>query len=100
MSLAAKAIEPYQPKAEAPDPTGPGPFAMADRSYTSNILAQAGFSDIEYIDVEKTLHWGDNVDEMMDFQTYVAPLSRMLDEVDETTGSLARQAVKEVFSAE
>lgn len=100
MSMAAKAIEPYQPQTEAPNPTDPGPFAMADRDYTSDILNRAGFSDIEYVDVEKTLHLGDNVDEVMDFQTYVGPLSRLLEEVDEGTGEKAKAAVREVFAAQ
>jgi len=100
MSLAAKAIEPYQPEAEAPDPTDPGPFAMADRDYTSDILTRAGFSDIEFVDVEKTLHLGDTVDEVMDFQTYVGPLSRLLELVDENTAAKARSAVREVFAAQ
>ncbi len=100
MSQAARAIEPYQPATEPPDPTDPGPFAMADRDYTSNILSKAGFSDIEYMDVEKTLHLGKDVDEVMGFQTYVGPLSRLLEEVDKETAEKAVEAVRAVFSAQ
>ncbi|MBO6564346.1 MAG: class I SAM-dependent methyltransferase [Pseudomonadales bacterium] len=100
MSLPARAIEPYQPDAPASDPKDPGPFAMADRDHTRDILTQAGFTDIEFVDVEKSINLGKDVDEVMDFQTYVGPLSRLLEVVDEATGMLAIQAVREEFGAQ
>lgn len=101
MSLVAKAIEPFQPDSFVPpNPTDPGPFAMADRGYTTNILEQAGFAHVDFVDVDKTIYLGEGVDEVMEFQQYVGPLSRLLEEVDDATAEKAIQAVRDVFSAQ
>lgn len=101
MSQVGKAIEPYQPDdMVTPLPTDPGPFSMADRDRTSDMLKEAGFSNIEFLDVEKDIFLGATVDEVMEFQHYIGPLSRLLETVDEVTGKQAEAAVRSVFEAQ
>ncbi len=94
----AQAIAPFQPDdVVQPDPQDPGPFAFADTEYFSNILTRAGFTDAEFTSVEKPLNMGSTVDEVLQMQHQVGPLSRLLEDVDEATGEAAIDAVRQVL---
>jgi SAM-dependent methyltransferase len=68
------------------DPRAPGPFAFADTGYVTDILAQAGFSDIAARPVEADMHLGDTPADAAVSALKVGPASR-----------IAREAGPEAF---
>lgn len=95
MALAGQAIQPFLPEdAPRPGPTDPGPFAFADAEYTRDILESAGFSDINIESLKRDIVLGNDVDELMQFQTRVGPLAGLLETADKETGRQAFEAVK------
>jgi SAM-dependent methyltransferase len=65
-----------------PDPEAPGMFALADREKLAEMLAEAGFSEIE-IDAVELEQQHPSFDAMWDFQLdCAAPLAAVLQELD------------------
>ena len=98
MSVAGRAIQPYLPPQETPDPRAPGPFAFADADWVHEILTSAGFSDLRIDPITPTLKLAQDLDEAMQFQAKVGPLARMLDELDEAGRVKAEAAAREALS--
>lgn len=101
MSTAGRIVQPFlaeaNPDAPAPDPKAPGPFAFGDGDYVREILEAAGFTQIR-LDVAKAdIKLGDTVDEAMDFQSRIGPLSRALTELDGDAREQALAAVRSEF---
>ena len=83
LSVAGRAIAPHLPApAEPPDPRAPGPFAFAEPDYVTDLLQQAGYSDIDVAAVGPTLHVADNLDQAMEFQSRIGPVARVIAELD------------------
>ena len=84
ISVAARAIQPFLPESNAaPDPRAPGPFAFAERDYVMEILTSAGFADVVCEPLTGTLNVGRSLDDAIEFQTRIGPLSRILAEIEE-----------------
>ncbi|MBT4492759.1 MAG: class I SAM-dependent methyltransferase [Gammaproteobacteria bacterium] len=99
IAIAGQAVQPFMTEgAPQPGPTDPGPFAFADLDYTRKILVEGGFTDINIDPVEREIALGSDLDELMEFQSRVGPLSGLLDTLDENTAQKARQAVMDAFS--
>lgn len=98
MSVAGRAVQPFLPPAEAQNPRAPGPFAFADPNWIEEILADAGYSNIEIESVTPDLKVGSTVEEAMDFQGRIGPLARVLAELDEDTQVRANEAVHAALS--
>ena len=98
MSMAGRAIAPFLP---APDgsgnPRAPGPFALADESYVTEILQGAGFRNISITSHTTTLRVADTLAEAVAFQTRIGPAARVMSELagDQRTAALA--AVEDAF---
>lgn len=100
MAIAGGAVAPFMPEdTPAPDPTAPGPFSMADPVRTRSVLEEAGLVDINIEPVERDMHLGDHLDELMAFQKEIGPLSALLESADEETGAKATEAVRQAFAA-
>lgn len=100
MALVGQTLQPFMPEdAPQPAPTDPGPFAFADPGYTSDILSKAGFAGVNIESVEKDMVLGEDLDQIMAFQSRVGPLSGLLATVDEETGEQAKQAVMNVLTS-
>jgi SAM-dependent methyltransferase len=100
ISIAGAAVQPFLPDDQpAPDPEAPGPFSLADPARTSSLLEQSGFSDISIEPVVRDIPLGDDLDEVMNFQKQIGPLSGLLETADEATAAKATQAVHEAFEA-
>jgi SAM-dependent methyltransferase len=98
----AWAIDPFTaakhllPPQEPPDPLAPGPFALADRSRTKEILARAGFKDIEIQKLDGRMNMGATGDEAAVEALNIGPLARAAAELDEDV----RSRIREVVAAE
>lgn len=93
MSVAGAAIQPFlPPPTTPPDPRAPGPFAFADKDYLSSIMTGAGFSDLQIDSVTADIYLGRTVDDAMESQSRIGPLSRAL-------GELGGEAREQALSA-
>ena len=95
VSIAGRVIAKYLPPPAGLDPRAPGPFSFADRDWIEEILASAGFSNIEIESVSPDLKVGDTVDEAMYIQGRIGPMARALAELDEELREQAMQEVRE-----
>ena len=77
---------------EPQDPRAPGPFAFAEKAWTTEILESAGFTNISITSLTPSLTVGQNLEEAMYFQARVGPLARAIAELDETVQLQAKQA--------
>ena len=81
----------------APDPDGPGMFALADREKLADLLGEAGFGDVEIdaVDVEQR---HENLDAFWARQLDCAPpLAPALEKLDEATIDEIKQAVAAAY---
>ena len=100
IAVAGKAIQPFLPPPDtAPDPRAPGPFAFAERNYVEEILGSAGFAGIECAPVSASLRVGGSLDDVLDFQSRIGPISRVLADLDDTARSSAIDAAREALAA-
>jgi SAM-dependent methyltransferase len=98
MSVAGRAIAPFLPEAEAQDPRAPGPFAFADPNWVREILVEAGFAGIEIESITPDLRVGSTVEEAIQLQRRIGPLSRAMAELDEATQVQANEAAHAALS--
>ena len=99
VSVSARAIQPFLPAPdETPDPRAPGPFAFADETYVRDILSASGYADIQCDVVNATLKLGDTLDEALEFQGQIGPVSRVLGELDESTRAKALDAARNALT--
>lgn len=100
LSIAGAALQPFQPAdASPPDPQAPGPFRFAVPEDTQKVLSSAGFTNIAMQPVVKDLHLGNTIDEVMQFQSNVGPLSSLLETLDKSLHAAATAAVTDALAA-
>lgn len=75
----AAAVAAGLPAPESPPPDAPGPFAFADRDRVAQILAAAGFDEIEIVAHDEPIG-GSDLDASVDLAFHVGPLARQLRE--------------------
>jgi ubiquinone/menaquinone biosynthesis C-methylase UbiE len=95
LAVPTAAAQPFLPAADAadaPDPLAPGPFSFADPEHLSQVLNDAGFSDVAVEAYPVEMQVGENLAEAMEFYTQVGPLSGVL-------GSLEPQARESAVAA-
>jgi ubiquinone/menaquinone biosynthesis C-methylase UbiE len=74
---------------------GPGPFSMADTGVVTRQLEIAGYTDIQFEQVDAELFVGKNVDDAVDFQLALGPAG----EVYREAGELAEKRHGEIAAA-
>lgn len=98
MYVAGAAVQPHLPPPAQPvDPRAPGPFAFADPDYLRDLLAAAGFKDIELESVTADLHLADDLDDAIEFQGQVGPVARALAELDGERRTAALDAARDAL---
>ncbi|MDZ7824958.1 MAG: methyltransferase domain-containing protein [Gammaproteobacteria bacterium] len=97
MAIAGRAVQPFLPEAEPPDPLAPGPFAFADPDRVRMLLVDAGFTGVDIDPLRPTLHLADTLDEAVEFQQQVGPLARALAELEGETREAAIAAAREAL---
>ena len=87
------------------DPDAPGPFAFGNPDRLTNILAAAGFADIDVVPFDTRLAYGRSdtreaaIDEALDMAFQVGPLSRALADQPDEVRARAAVAVRAAFAA-
>ncbi len=82
-----------------PPPAGaPGPFSLADPARVREILAEAGFADIEVAAREAELALGGDLAAAVAFSLEVGPASRLIEECDAAQRRAAARAVSEALA--
>lgn len=99
IAVTAAAVQPFLPAPEeTPDPRAPGPFAFAQEDYVVDILQSAGYANIACEPVTATLKLGDSLDQAMQFQSQIGPISRVLSELDDDARPQALAAAREALA--
>ena len=98
MAIAGAAVQPFlTPPEVAPDPRAPGPFAFADPEYLEGVLSNAGFKEIEIESVTATVHVGDDLEDALESQKRIGPVSRVVKELEGEKQEQAIAAVREAL---
>ena len=88
------------------DPDAPGPFAFGNPERLTDILATAGFADIEVKTFDNRLAYGRSdtreaaIDDALDMAFQVGPLARALTDQPDDIRARAAEAVRAVFAAQ
>ena len=88
------------------DPDAPGPFAFGNPERLTDILATAGFTDIEVRPFDTRLVYGRSdtreaaIDDALDMAFQVGPLARALADQPDDVRARAAEAVRAVFAAQ
>ena len=72
----------HLPLPTPPAPGSPGPFAFADRARVTDLLEEAGFTDVEHESVKRDIAVGgsDDLDQIVDFMLQMGPAASLLRE--------------------
>jgi len=81
------------PRPEKPDPEAPGPFSLADPDRVRQIMAGAGFVDIELTAIDESLNLG-ALDGALEFLTKMGPAAESLREAPATQRTHAIAAMR------
>jgi hypothetical protein len=82
-----------------PPPGAPGPFSLADREFTGNVLTEAGFSAVGFAPSEQPFNVGPNPDDAYRFAVGMAPVQMMLADLDEATKAEALDGLRATIAA-
>ena len=98
ISRVGQAVKKFLPEpADPPDPRAPGPFAFAESDYLEGILSRAGFQNIEFQPLSIDLKLASTVEEAVDFQSNIGPLSAVMAELEGSAREDAMNAAKEAL---
>ena len=98
MSVGGRAIAPFlPPSGPGNDPRAPGPFALSDPVYVTEILTVAGFDSIEFESVSETLLVAENIDAAVDFQCELGPAARAFKQLPEEVVQEALVSMKQAL---
>jgi len=81
------------------DPNAPGPFAFADDGRLRDILADAGFANIEFTRFDAPVPIGETARDAAEYATRIGPTSRFLREVGVEHRQAILAAVEAAFTA-
>lgn len=88
------------------DPNAPGPFAFGNAGRLTDILATAGFTDIDITPFDTRIAYGRGdtreaaIDDALDMAMQVGPLSRALADQSDDVRARAAEAVRTAFAAQ
>jgi SAM-dependent methyltransferase len=81
-----------------PPPGGCGPFSLADADRTTSLLTQAGFGNIELVDVTEPIYLGDSADAAFNFISQQGICRGMLQGLDEVTRNRALDELRNALA--
>ncbi len=97
-ALPRAAVMPLLPESEAPSPDAPGPFRFALRETLRPILEGAGFGDIAFEPVNRTMRVGETPEAAAGFVVTRGPIARLLRERDTAVREAALRTVVDLFA--
>ena len=98
ISRVGQAVKKFLPEpTDVPDPRAPGPFAFAEQPYLEGILSQAGFQNVEFQSLSIDLKLASTVEEALDFQSNIGPLSAVIAQLEGKIRDEAMNEAKEVL---
>ncbi len=98
MSVVGRAVQPFMPEGDAPDPTAPGPFAFARPEHVEKILTDAGFANVNVQPVTSQIKVGNDIEDAVTMQSKVGPIARVVAELDEVTKVKALDAARDALA--
>ncbi len=98
VALPRAAVMPLLPDSEAPSPDAPGPFRFALRETLRPLLEGAGFRDIVFQTVNRTMRVGRTPEEAAGFVVTRGPIARLLRERDPALQEAALRTVVDLFA--
>ncbi|SFK53207.1 class I SAM-dependent methyltransferase [Methylorubrum salsuginis] len=98
VALPRAAVMPLLPDSEAPSPDAPGPFRFALRETLRPLLEGAGFRDIVFEPVNRTMRVGRTPEEAAGFVVTRGPIARLLRERDPAVQEAALRTVVDLFA--
>jgi SAM-dependent methyltransferase len=89
----------HLPPPEPMPPNAPGPFGLSDRDFTQQVLAEAGYSDINIASFRPTMRFGHGMpqERIADFFIEAGPVSRLLTEAPADLVATVRQAMSDAI---
>jgi SAM-dependent methyltransferase len=99
LALPMGAAQPFLPETDPPDPRAPGPFSFADAEYLSQVLTEAGFSEVAVEAYPVAMRVGADLAEAMEFYTRVGPLSSVLSSLEPASREAAIAAVEQAIAS-
>lgn len=99
MTIPAAAAAPFLEMPALPEPNSPGPFQLADETFTRAQLEVGGFTDIvmEKFDLKTRVGTGGTPESTADFATKIGPVSGLLKNADKETFDKAFAAMVEAL---
>ncbi|MBW3537605.1 MAG: class I SAM-dependent methyltransferase [Actinobacteria bacterium] len=82
-----------------PPPGPPGPFAFADREHAEHTLADSGFGELTFEEVDEPIRFGDNADDAFAFVSTLGITRGLTQDLDDETRELALKNLRSVLAA-
>jgi SAM-dependent methyltransferase len=92
-----RAAEPFLPPLSRPGPEDPGQFAFGDRGRVERILKQAGFGRLAIEPVERPIHLGDTIAEIVQGSGRFGPLARAFANAEPAAVERAKAAIAQAL---
>lgn len=97
LSVPGRAVAPFAPDLEVPDPDAPGPFALRDPQRVTSILEAAGYHDVRVEPHHVPLRQGATLDEAMELAVWLGPASRVLSVLPPPAHAAAVEALRDAL---
>jgi SAM-dependent methyltransferase len=97
VAVPASAALAHVPFPDLGAPDQPGPFSLADPDRTTQLLTDAGYSDITTIGIDAPMRLGDDADDAVAFLSGIGVARTLLATVDPDTAQQALTAVRDAL---
>lgn len=94
LTVPGRAVAPFAPGLEVPDPDAPGPFALRDPQRVTSILEAAGYHDVRVEPHRTSLRYGETLEEAMELVVWLGPASRVLSVLPPPAHAAALAAIR------
>jgi ubiquinone/menaquinone biosynthesis C-methylase UbiE len=82
-----------------PPPNAPGPFGLADADRVRQLLAEAGYREIDLADVREPMEFGTDTDDAFRFARTMGPVIGLLNDLDQSASARALEALRDTLAA-
>ena len=77
-----------------PPPGAPGPFGFAERDHVERVLTDAGFADVEFVEVDESMRIGVDADDAFSFAGSFGITRGLINDLDEAGKAAALATLK------
>jgi SAM-dependent methyltransferase len=92
-----RAAAPHLPPFERPGPEDPGQYAFGDHTRVERILAQSGFGAPSFQKLDRPIHLGKDIPDVLDNLSKFGPLARLMAEATPEQIDKAKSAIAEAL---